>query len=281
MKLKLNTKNKFTADKMKHVQFIDIETSLVNARVFRPGQQFVAASQTSSFTRLLTVAGGTMYDLYTKGAKGVWSVSNHHFEEFNKDPLDDTRLLKIVWDILDKAHVIVAHNAAFDASWISGRFLQLGWPLPSKYAVVCTYKGLTKYAFTSKKLDQLAKQLVGSKKIATDFSLWDRCSEGDLEAFEEMEHYNRGDIYPTMFNVYMRTCMYYPDYGVDLTNYELQTPQCKVDGTPLEWLDHTYLNRRNGCKYQLYYNPVLNITYRDRYNINSKKSGLGYIRENR
>jgi len=282
MKLKLNVKNKFIANKMKHVQFLDIETSLLDARVFRPGQQFVAASQTSSFTRLLTVAGGTMYDLYTKGSKGIWSVSNHHFKkEFAKDPLDDSRLLKVVWDILDKADVIVAHNAAFDSGWLAGRFLQLGWPLPSKYAVVCTYRGLNKYNFTSKKLDQLSKQLIGTKKITTDFSLWDRCSNGEIEAFEEMEAYNRGDIYPTMFNVYMRTCMYYPDYAVDMVDYSLESPRCKVDGTALEWLNKSYLNRRNGCEYQLYYNPALNITYRDRYNTRSKKSGMGYIRENR
>ena len=282
MKLNLDIKNPYIKDKTKHVQFLDIETSLVDARVFRPGQQFVAAHQTNTFTRLLTVAGGTMYDLYTKGAKGIWSVSNHHFKkEFKKDPLDDTRLLQVVWDILDKADVIVAHNARFDASWLSGRFLQQGWPLPSKYAVVCTYQGLHRYAFTSKKLDQLSKQLIGTKKIATDYSLWERCSEGEVSAFEEMEEYNKGDIHPTMFNVYMRTCVYFPDYAVDLIDYSQEIPMCKVDGSELEWLDKTHKNRRNGCDYQLYFNEILGITYIDRYNTNSSKAGKGYIREHR
>lgn len=279
MKIKLDIERPFIKSKAQSVQFLDIETSLINARIYRPGQQFVGAHQTSSCTSLLSVAGGTMYDLLTKGRDGIWSFSNHHDETaFAKNPLDDTFVLSRLWDICDKADVLVAHNASFDESWILGRFLQRGWPLPSKFSLVCTYRGLSKYAFTSKKLDQLSRQLVGSKKIPTDFSLWDRCSDGELKAFQEMEEYNRGDIFPTLFNVYMRTAMYYPDYAVDFVDYSLEEPQCKVTGEPLEWLDAVYTNRSNGCKYQLYFNPVLGITYRDRYNLDSSKAFKGFIR---
>lgn len=278
MKLELDIKNKYIANKMKNVQFLDIETSLVDTRVFRTGSQYIGANQMSNHTHILTAAGGTMYDLYTKGEKGIWSFSNHmDTNTFKKNPLDDTFVLRRLWDICDKAEVIVAHNASFDKSWILGRFLQKGWPLPSKFSVVCTLKGLTAYAFTSKKLDSLSKQLIGSKKIPTDFSLWDRCSDGEVAAFEEMETYNRGDICPTLFNVYMRTCMYYPDYCVDLADYSKQIPQCKVDGQPItcsgEWQ-----SRVTGLKYGVYHNPRLGITYRDRYNLDSKKAGLGLIK---
>ena len=56
---------------MKKVVFLDIETSLVDARVFRTGKQAVTASQMTGVTKILTVAGGSFYDLYTKGEKGV------------------------------------------------------------------------------------------------------------------------------------------------------------------------------------------------------------------
>ena len=274
---KFNTKDKFIASKMMSVQFLDIETSLVDARIYRPGQQFVSAGQTTSYTKLLTVAGGTMYDLYTKGEKGIWSFSNHHNKKrFKKDPLDDTFLLERLWDILDKADVIVAHNGSFDKGWILGRFVQLGWELPSKFSLVCTYRGLHSYNFTSKKLDRLSRQLLDTQKISTTVDLWMGCSNGDVEAFEKMLEYNIGDIYDTLYKVYMRTCSYYPDYCVDMVDYDKQEPLCKVDGGKLKSVGE-WINRKNGLEYDTYRNPRLGIMYRDRYNNNSKKSGLGLV----
>jgi len=282
MKPKFNLKRKFIVSKMQSVQFIDIETSLVDAKVYRPGQQFVPASQLTSYTTLLTVAGGTMYDLYTKGRKGVWAFSNHHDKKrFKADPLDDTFLLERLWDVLDKADVIVAHNGSFDKSWILGRFLQKGWELPSKFSLVCTYQGLKGYNFTSKKLDWLSGQLAGTAKISTTVDLWMRCSAGDKSAFEEMLNYNVGDIYDTLFQVYMSTCAYYPDYCVDMVDYARQEPMCKVDGSVLKRLGNAWTNRKNGLVYDLYANPKLGIIYRDRYHRGSKKKGLGLVRHHK
>ena len=281
MEVRINTNDPYTKAKMQNVQFLDIETSLIDAKVFRPGQQFIPASQTTTYTKLLTVAGGTMYDLYTKGDKGIWSFSNHHdTQRFAQDPLDDTFVLERLWDILDKADVIVAHNASFDKGWILGRFVQLGWKMPSKFSVVCSYRGLTNYNFTSKKLDRLSRQLLGTSKIDTTVDLWMRCSLGDEEAFEEMLAYNIGDIYDTLFKVYMRTCHYYPDYAVDLVNYALEVPQCKVTGDLLED-NGVWQSRKNGLHYNTYINPVLGIVYKDRYNTRSKKSGLGLVTHHR
>jgi hypothetical protein len=275
MKPKFNLKDKFVKNKMQSIQFLDIETSLVDARVFRTGTQFIGAHQMSNHTKILTAAGGTMYDLYTKGEKGVWAFSNHMDKKrFKKDPLDDTFVLERLWDICDKADVIVAHNAQL------GRFLQKGWKLPTKFSVVCTYKGLHNYAFTSKKLDSLSKQLIGERKISTDWSLWDRCSNGEVAAFEEMLEYNKGDITPTLFDVYMRTCAYYPDYCVDLSNYDSDKIQCKVDGKEVQKAG-LWLNRKNGMMYTIYENPRLGITYRNRYNTESKKADLGLIRQHK
>lgn len=277
MTLKFDIKNPHTASVMQDAVFLDIETSLVDARVFRSGTQFVGAHQLSSTTRLLTVAGGTMYDMYTKGTNGMWGFGNHMADTFEDNPLDDTFLLKRLWDILDKARVVIAHNARFDTGWINGRFLELGWPLPSKYSVVCTYRALSRYNLTSKKLDQLSKTLLDSSKIATSFDLWDRCSDGDLAAFEEMLEYNYGDIYDTLYQLYMRTSQYYPNFCVDFVDYEAEYPQCKVTGEDLEYLEGLWINRKNGNSYQLYFNETLGITYRDRYPDHSPRAGRGFV----
>jgi hypothetical protein len=263
----------------KKVTFIDIETSLIPAHVFRTGLQTVNAHQMTGTTKILTVAGGSMYDLYNDGSKAVWAYSNHHDKAaFAEDPLDDRYVLEKVWHELNNADVIVAHNARFDKGWLEGRFLELNWKLPSKYVVICTYRNLYKYNLTSKKLQELSSTLIGTAKISTDFDLWMRCSQGDVKAFEEMTAYNIGDIYDTLFKVYMRTCQYAPQKCVDLTDHSVETPQCRVTGRWLEKLSKKYVNHSTGLEYNLYWNPDNGLHYQDRCTTASKKSGIGKIK---
>jgi len=274
--LKLDMEDPHIRKLSKKVHYIDIETSLVEAGVFRTGTQYIQANQLSNTTKILTVAGGSLFDLITKGEEGVWSLSNHRSSTFKKDPLDDSEVLATVWDILDSAEVVIAHNAAFDKGWLMGRFLELGWKLPSRFFLFCTYQNLRPFNMTSKKLDEISRNLIGTKKISTDMELWRRCSRGEKKAFEEMAAYNVGDIYNTMHKVYMRTAQYNPMKAIDFTNYGTEVITCRVDGQYLEE-DGTYFNRANGLEYIRYKNPRNGIVYRDRYNITSKKAGTGFV----
>ena len=271
MKIEFDLNNPKVVEKMRKTTFLDIETSLIDARVFSTGKQYIGIDQTSSKTKLLTVAGGTMYDLYTKGEAGVWATGNHLYDTFEADPLDDRGILEEIWEKLDQSDTIVCHNAKFDDGWIRGRFLQEGMPLPSPYKVVCTYRGLAGYSMNSKRLDYLSETLVGTNKLKTSWSLWDRCSDGEIEAFEEMLEYNKGDIYATLFQIYLRTAAYYPKKCVDLSVSGELT--CRVTGYPL---DIDGVMEKNGLEYLVYKDQKHNIYYRDRYNCNSKKSGKGY-----
>jgi len=274
--LEINVDDTYIKSLSKKILFIDIETSLLEAKVFRTGLQQVNANQLTSRTKVLTVAGGYLYDMITKGEDGMWSCSNHRSSTFKKDPLDDTQILADVWEELDKAEVVVAHNASFDQGWLFGRFLELGWKLPSKFFLFCTYQNLRPFNLTSKKLDELSKSLIGGKKVETNFDLWMRCCKGEKAAFEEMEKYNLGDVYNTLYKVWLRTAYYNPHKAIDFTNPESEFLQCRVDGDVL-YTDGEYTNRRTGLKYSLYINPRANIQYVDRYNINSKKAGK-YVR---
>lgn len=275
--LQLDLESTYIRNLSKKVLFIDIETSLVNARVFRTGTQIINANQLTSRTKILTVAGGWLYDLLKGDESGMWSCSNHRSSTFKKDPLNDTEVLTDVWHELDRAEVVVAHNASFDQGWLFGRFLELGWQLPSKFFLFCTYRNLTPFNLTSKKLDELSKSLIGSKKLPTDFSLWSRCSDGDKTAFEQMEEYNRGDVYNTLFKVWQRTAYYNPHKAIDFSDPNSNNVLCKVDGGIL--LEYpTKYNRKNGLKYYRYINPRSNTVYIDRYNTNSSKAGKGFIR---
>lgn len=264
---------------MEETVFVDIETSLIRMYGFRLGMQRpnIDSLVDGDQTKLLTAAWGTWADLYDKGAEGVVSVGNHHRKQaFKKDPLDDTYVLRKLWNVLDKAKVIVAHNASFDAGWIEGRFMDLGWKRPSKYYVYCTYRTLHGLNGVSKKLDYLSQKLIGTEKVKHEgLPLWIGCSNGNLESFEKMEAYNIGDIYDTLYAVYMRTALYVNrNKCIDLAGEGMF---CSVTGDELVALDEPYKNRTTGLLYHTYENVKYNLVYRDRYNIRSKKAACGYI----
>jgi hypothetical protein len=264
---------------MKKVVFVDIETSLIEMYGFRLGMQRpnIESLVGKSQTKLLTAAWGTWADLYEYGPDGVISVGNHHRKmAFKRDPLDDTYVLRQLWKVLDDADVVVAHNAAFDTGWIEGRFMDLGWKQPSKYYVYCTFRTLQGLNGVSKKLDYLSQKLIGTEKVKHEgLPLWVGCSEGDRECFEKMETYNIGDIYDTLYQVYLRTALYVNRHKcIDLGGEGIY---CTVTGDDLEHLDEPYRNRNTGLLYNVYRNEKYNFEYRDRYNVRSKKSGLGFI----
>ena len=277
MEVKLDYKDKFIKSVSKKIVFLDIETSLVTAQVFRTGNQYVQAKQLKDTTKILTVAYSNLYNLEKQGKKSVQILSNRFSSTFKKDPHDDTELLKKIWKVLDGADVVVAHNAAFDKGWLHGRFLELGLPLPSRYFLFCTYQNLRPFNMTSKKLDELSQTLIGTAKLPTDFELWARCSRGEVAAFKEMEEYNIGDVYDTLFKVWKRTAAYNPVKAIDFTNPKSEDIVCKVDGQYLVEAG-TYRNRSNGLTYYKYKNPRLGIEYIDRYNTNSKRAGTGLVR---
>jgi len=274
-----NTARPHVESVMKKTVFVDIETSLVRAYTFRTGMQTIGVDQVveGDQTKLLTAAWGTWHDLYTYGENGVESVSNHHRKgAFKKDPLDDTYVLRKLWKVLDDADIIVAHNAAFDRGWIEGRFMDLGWKKPSKYYVYCTFRTLHGLNGNSKKLDYLSQKLIGTKKVAHEgIPLWVACSNGEVEAFEKMEEYNIGDIYDTLYKVFMRTALYVNRTKcIDLAGEGIY---CSVTGHELEAMPEPYKNRLTGLLYNVYRNDKYNLEYRDRYNTRSKKAGQGYI----
>ena len=264
---------------MKKTVFVDIETSLIELYSFRLGMQQpnIESLKEGSQTKLLTAAWGSWWDLYNGGAEYVHSVGNHHRKQaFNKDPLDDTYVLRKLWQVLDDADIIVAHNAAFDRGWIEGRFMDLGWKKPSKYYVYCTYQTLHGLNGVSKKLDYLSHKLIGTEKVKHEgLPLWIGCQNGDVESFEKMEAYNIGDIYDTLYKVFMRTALYVNRTKcIDLAGTGVF---CSVTGDPLVKQEEPYRNRLTGLLYHTYVNEKYNLEYRDRYNVRSKKANSGYI----
>lgn len=119
------------------------------------------------------------------------------FAEYQKNPMDDKELMRKLWDLVDEADIIVAHNGdSFDIKKMNSRFIINGLTPPSPYRTIDTRKISKKYfGFNSNKLDDLGKTLgLGAKLTTGGFKLWKDCMEGKSEAWKKMKAYNKQDV---------------------------------------------------------------------------------------
>ena len=109
---------------------------------------------------------------------------------------DDGRVVGIMWDLLETADIVVAHNAKkFDVKKVNWRLRLNSYPPPLPYRVVDTLAEVRKhFGATSNKLDYINKQLGRTRKLKTSFDLWVRCKHGEQQALDDMIAYNVIDI---------------------------------------------------------------------------------------
>lgn len=110
---------------------------------------------------------------------------------------DDSRLMRGLWNLMDEADVVIAHNAVkFDIPVVNTRFLLNNMTPPSPYQVIDTLKiARREFNFTHNKLDFLADRLgIPHKKLETEHKLWLDCRNGDKKALKYMLEYNEMDV---------------------------------------------------------------------------------------
>ena len=110
---------------------------------------------------------------------------------------NDLPLVKEIWKLLDKAEVVVGHNAkSFDVKKITARFIYHNFPPPSPYRIVDTKIEVKKVArFESNKLDDLGEQLgLGRKLDHEGWALWEGCYNGNKKSWAKMKAYNKQDV---------------------------------------------------------------------------------------
>jgi hypothetical protein len=118
------------------------------------------------------------------------------YPNYEVDPRDDRALVKELYDMVEQADIIVAHNGdKFDVKRMNARFLIHGFQPTHKYITRDTLKMVkAKFNFPTHGLNDLGERLGFGKKIKTDFSLWKGCLAGDMAAWRKMKRYNRRDV---------------------------------------------------------------------------------------
>jgi len=216
------------------ILILDIETSPLKAYVWGRWQQNIYLDQTI----------GEWFCI-SWSAKWLFSV------EIMSDVLtpeevkveDDCRIMKSLWEIMNEADIIIAHNGMkFDIPKINSRFLLNGLNPTKPYQQIDTLQVVKKqFGFSSNKLDALAGYFGIDHKLHTGFELWSKCMDGDQESLTYMNVYNEKDV-AILEEVYLKLRPWiknHPNVGMYIDSNE---PVCANCGS-------TYLTKMDGFHY--------------------------------
>ena len=176
------------------VLILDIETSPILAHVWQLWDNNVALNQIVEDWSILSWS-----------AKWLDNDNIMYMDTRNeKDPRNDKKIIKGLWELMDQADVIIGQNSkSFDIPKINARFFKHNMPKPSSFRQIDTMRLAKKhFKFTSNKLEYTSKNFLpdvqkSDHKKFPGHSLWSECLKGNLEAFEEMQAYNVTDILAT------------------------------------------------------------------------------------
>ena len=224
--------------KKPNVLILDIETSLMTFFGWTPGQQYVRPDQIITDWYTLSWACKWLFepDVYSRVLIPKESIENN-----------DKRIIDSIWRFLDKADILIIHNARFDVRKLNARFIYYDMPPPSPYKVIDTLLVMRREAlFSSNKQDELAKTLGLRRKIEHEgLDLWKKCFRGDAKALLKMEEYNRGDIL-SLEELYVRIRPFiksHPNMNLFVEGDGNACPNC--GGTKISWMDKFYVTSVN------------------------------------
>lgn len=137
--------------------------------------------------------------------------------------------------MVEKAHALLNNADAvvhwygkrFDIPALNGEFLELGFNPPSPFKQIDLYQVAKRnFLFPSNKLQYVSTSLGFSGKVDHEgHALWVKCMDGDPEAWERMEAYNKQDVWllEDLYNRFLPWINNHPSYAL---NGELVCPKC-------------------------------------------------------
>lgn len=173
------------------ILFIDVELAPILAQVWALFDQNVGLNQIQVDWSILSFC-----------AKWKGSDDTIYMDTRNQEDMyDDSVLLDSLWRLLNEADFVVGQNSKrFDVKKIFARFVLNGLPKPSTFRQIDTLEQAKRtFGFTSNKLEYMTDRLCVTFKKKTHgkypgHKLWAECLLRNMEAWEEMEDYNRHDV---------------------------------------------------------------------------------------
>lgn len=213
-----NTKNQKDLPK---VLILDIETAPIQAYVWGLWKQNVYLDQIEADWFMLTWSAKWLFEDL---------VYSDKLTEQEAKQEDDKRLVKGIWNLLEEAEIVIAHNGKhFDIPKMNARFIQNGMGPTTPYQLIDTLQVARKqFKFSSNKLEALARIFGFEGKLSTDFNLWKNCMKGDPTSLLEMETYNKQDV-ELLEEIYLKLRPWikgHPNTGVYTEAEDALCPNC-------------------------------------------------------
>jgi len=178
-------------DLLPKILILDVETAPLKTYMWSLWQNGVQPSAMVDCSYILSWAAKWL------GEDQVFADALCYNESYTAGTEDDSRMLSGIWELMNEADCVVAHNGdRFDIKRLNTRFLLAGFPPPNPYKSIDTLKIVKRaFAFDSNKLDHLLKVCFNDSKLETGgFKTWVGCMEGDMDSWEQMIEYNKGDV---------------------------------------------------------------------------------------
>ena len=175
------------------VLIFDIETAPILGYVWSIWEQNVALNQIQTDWYILSWSAKWLDDPDNK----VMYMDQRNARNIE----DDRNILREIWKLLDEADVVVTQNGkSFDQKKLNARFIINNFQPPSSYKHIDTKLIAQKhFGFTSNKLEYMSYKLCSKYKKSkhpkfSGFEMWKECLSGNIEAWKEMEKYNKLDV---------------------------------------------------------------------------------------
>lgn len=241
------------------ILFFDIETAPLKAHLWSMWQQGVGLNQIEADWFMLSFC-----------CKWAHSDEVFYYDQRNAENIeDDYELVLKLWHFLNEADVVVGQNSKrFDVKKANSRFILNGLPKPSTYRQVDTMEiAKRNFGFTSNRLEYMTDKLCTDYKKSKHkkfhgHELWSECLKGNLEAWLEMEDYNRLDVLSLeeLYNVLS-------SWDNNLPNFDVYVDEI-LDMS--EWEENGF-HYTNLGKYKKYRNKITGQQKRSRVNLLPKE----------
>jgi DNA polymerase elongation subunit (family B) len=245
------------------ILILDIETAPILAHVWGLFDQNVGLNQIERDWHLLSWSAKWLdsSEILYMDQRGVKNIE------------DDSKLCKAMWKLIDESDIIITQNGkSFDIKKLNARFMHHGFPPPSSFRQIDTLRLARKhFGFTSNKLQYMTDKFCtkfkksGHKKFS-GFELWKECIAGNIEAWKEMEEYNKLDVL-SLEELYKKLQPW--DNSVRFSTYSEEDETVCTCGS-IEFKKNGFIFSNTG-KFQRYKCLECSAEYRDSVNLHSKE----------
>jgi DNA polymerase elongation subunit (family B) len=170
------------------IMWLDIETSLMKVETFGIRDQYIEHDAIIKDWHVMSFCAE------------VDGVTNYLDQRFSNPIEDDSMLLVAIHHLLQEIDIVYTWNGdGFDFRKLNARFVKHRMAPILSFRSIDGYKiAKNRFGFISNKLDYVAKYLGVEGKLKDrkypGKKLWRECENGNMEAWDEMERYNKQDV---------------------------------------------------------------------------------------